>query len=109
MTDYKKLPASMLVKLLSGLRPNARIVMAIQGRRVPLETEIAAASLDHLKYLLWSKTKDGQKNKNRPESTLRALIDTKTEEKNLSFASGEAFMAAREKIVRGINDGDRTG
>ena len=96
--EYRALPVRTLVALFSGLRPDSRVMMKAAGRTVSLETEIMAAAVDRLSFLAWAKTKDGQKNRNRPKSLLEHLSGGQRDRESVSFASGADFMAAREKI-----------
>lgn len=98
--DYRKLPLRYAAILASGLRANSRIKMKISGMKVPIDTMLSAAAVDALKYLVWSKTKDAAKGRNKPVSVLEKLM---REEHNdiVAFSSGAAFEAARERILNG--------
>lgn len=75
--------------------------MKLSGQKVPLDTLLMAGINDRLSLLLWAKTRDGQKGKNRPES----LVDALTGEKQIktdeivSFDSGEEFERSRTKLL----------
>lgn len=75
--------------------------MKLSGQKVPLDTLLMAGINDRLSLLLWAKTKDGQKGKNRPESLVDALTgekQVKTDE-IVSFDSGEEFEKSRAKLL----------
>ena len=82
-----------------GLRENSRVKMHIGGSRITLEQALLARMADELAFLSWSKTKDGQRNRNRPKSILEALTAPPKEPENESFSSPEAFIAEWERIV----------
>lgn len=93
--DYRALKPAYAATLACGLRDDSRIKMRISGLTVKPEMLIDAMSADALRFLAWAKTKDGQKNRNRPASIVDKLTRPEKEEKNtLAFRSGEAFEAA---------------
>jgi hypothetical protein len=65
--DYE---LSYLATLASGLRESSRIVMKLTGRDYNLSTQLTGFQIDLLQHLVWFKTKDGQKNRNRPKPVL---------------------------------------
>lgn len=99
--DYRRLPPTMVAVFSCGLGPESRIKMKLSGQKVPLDTLLMAGINDRLSLLLWAKTKDGQKGKNRPESLVDALTgekQVKTDE-IVSFDSGEEFEKSRAKLL----------
>lgn len=60
---------------------------------------LLARMVDELAFISWSKTKDGQKNRKRPPSVLKALTEKKKEEYE-SFKTAEDFKAAWADIAR---------
>lgn len=98
--DYKQLPASMVAVFSCGLRETSRIKMRLSGQKIPLDTILLAGISDNLRLLLWTKTKDGQKNVNRPESILHKLSENNPREKEeIIFDSGEDFEKMRQKLL----------
>ncbi|WP_429968705.1 DUF5361 domain-containing protein [Enterococcus sp. DIV0765a] len=98
--DYKQLPASMVAVFSCGLRETSRIKMKLSGQKIPLDTILLAGISDNLRLLLWTKTKDGQKNVNRPESILHKLSENNPREKEeIIFDSGEDFEKMRQKLL----------
>ncbi|WP_420376584.1 DUF5361 domain-containing protein, partial [Pollutimonas sp. H1-120] len=51
--------------------------------------------------LLWSKTKDGAKGRNKPKSILEMLTEPKKQSNQLAFHSGEEFEQMRARILAG--------
>ncbi|MDT2698350.1 MULTISPECIES: DUF5361 domain-containing protein [Enterococcus] len=98
--DYKQLPASMVAVFSCGLRETSRIKMKLSGQKIPLDTILLAGISDNLRLLLWTKTKDGQKNVNRPESILHKLSENNPREKEeIIFDSGEDFEKMRQQLL----------
>lgn len=98
--DYKQLPASMVAVFSCGLRETSRIKMKLSGQKIPLDTLLLAGISDNLRLLLWTKTKDGQKNVNRPESILHKLFENNPREKEeIIFDSGEDFEKMRQQLL----------
>lgn len=100
--DYKQLPAYMVAVFSCGLRDDSRIKMKMNNQLVPLETLLMASMTDELKLLLWSKTKDAEKNRNRPEPILKTLVVSKPKETDeVAFNSSEDFEKARNRLLKG--------
>lgn len=98
--DYKQLPAKMVAVFCCGLRDNSRIKLAMRQQAVPFETILLASLSDTLSLLLWSKTKDGQRNTKRPPSILKQLIQSQQEQpQQVVFSSGEEFMQERNRLL----------
>ena len=64
-----------------------------------------ARMVDELAFISWTKTKDGQKNRNRPKSVLASLTTEKVVEHE-SFTSAEDFNAEWERIIRSANNAE---
>lgn len=75
--------------------------MRLSGLPVSQTTLLLASVLDGVNLLVWSKTDDAQKNRNRPRSVVKALIGEK--QKLETFSSGEEFEKERAKILGKIN------
>ena len=74
-------------------------MMAVAGAKITLEQSLMARMADELAFQSWAKTKDGQKNRNRPKSILQALTSDHDDE-NEVFTTPEDFREAWERIVR---------
>lgn len=100
--SFDALPITTIATLACGLRDNSRIKCKLAGVRAPLDTVLLSMIADRLSLILWSKTKDGQKNKNRPDPITPKLYLTETEEERVKvkgYNSPQDFMAAREKLL----------
>ena len=107
--DYKSLPARFAATLAAGLRESSRIKLKMAGMPCTSETLMLAMAVDRLSLLFWSKTEDGQKNRNRPESIYMQLLgaNTKLESDIVAFESRSDFEAERKRIMNGGgHDGD---
>ena len=89
--NYRALPVKTLAALCAGLRENSRIKMKLAG--VKAETELT--------FLAWAKTKDGEKNVNRPKSIVDVLNGTVKDSDVMAFDTAEEFEAARAAIIGG--------
>ena len=73
--------------------------MKINGQKYPLETLLLASAVDRLSFLVWSKTKDAEKNRNRPVSIFEKMVEEEEKEKDfVVFESVEAFEQAMAEI-----------
>ena len=98
--DRRSVPPKTAAVLAGGLLTspvNGRIKRKITGQRFGADTQLLAAIADRLSTLVWFQTKDGQKNRNRPESILAKLIDEREHDDAQAFASAEEFEAERER------------
>ena len=101
--NYKELSPSLVATLSFGLRDNSRVKMKLSNSKITLEQMLLARMTDELTFQSWSKTKDGQKNRNRPDSILKSLLEEKKDE-TVSFSTPEDFNEAWEKIINGEYD-----
>ena len=100
--DYKQLPPIRVAVYAMGLRENSRIKMKLSGQRVPIETLLLAGILDRLSVLIWGKTEDGQKGRNRPAMILDSLVSKENKDSDIIvYNSGEDFEEERRRIIEG--------
>ncbi|MGX7232610.1 DUF5361 domain-containing protein [Enterococcus italicus] len=99
--DYRQLPASKVAVFSLGLRDNSRIKKKLSNQPIDFDRLLLAGISDKLSYLLWSKTKDGAKGRNKPKSILEMLTETKKQSNQLTFNSGEEFEQMRARILAG--------
>lgn len=96
--NYREQSPDMVAVLCFGLRDDSRVKMALGNSKLTLEQILMARMVDELSWIHWSKTKDGSKNRNRPESILQALTEEKKEETEI-FLTADDFNSAWEKII----------
>lgn len=103
--DYKGLPPSLVATLVVGLDENSRIKRKISGAKLTLEQTLLAVIADGINTRIWQQTKDGQKNKNRPESIYKKLMGLdKTKKKELnSFETIEEYEKWYSEKMRKYN------
>ena len=96
-----------------GLRDSSRIKMKIIGVRAPNDTILLAQILDAVRWLQWTKTKDGERNRNKPESVAEDFIvkekPSKKKKKGIAFSSAEAFERERQRLLQLINRKESDG
>ena len=83
-----------------GLRDDSRVKMKISGAKISLDRILFARIVDELSFISWAKTKDGQKNRNRPISVLKTLTEDKEDEIE-TFMTSDDFDKAWERITNG--------
>lgn len=98
--DYKQMPPYKVAIFAIGLNNNSRIKLKMTGSKTPIELTALFGIIDRLDLLMWSKTKDGVKGINRPKSILSGLNEENAD-KISTYASGEDFEKARQKILKG--------
>lgn len=110
LDDLGLLPARKVAVLSVGLRDDSRIKMKMSGISVPHDIILLAQIVDRLNLIIWSKTKDGRKGRNRPESIAEALLHPeKVTAKKMNvtaFASPEDFWKARQRIIDTAKESD---
>ena len=100
--DYRTLPLRTAAVLASGLRDNSRIKMIMTGTKVETDTALLAAAVDRLSMLVWAKTKDASKGRNKPKSILAYLTKEERAKSDdlMLFDNAEDFEAARKRIIQ---------
>lgn len=97
--DFRELPVRLQAVLACGLRDDSRIMMKMSGQKMSIGTMLQAAALDELAFLAWTKTKDAEKGRNRPESVLTKLLGEEKESEIQSFSSADEFERKRREIL----------
>lgn len=102
--DMRSFKASYIAILAAGLREDSRVMMLFSGNKIRPSLLLQAASLDKLALLWWAETKDGQKNRNRPESVVESLTkeNKQPEEPAIVFESAEEFNRVRNEMLKKI-------
>lgn len=108
--DLHCIPLRKLAILACGLRDDSRIKKKLNGMDVDVDSLLLAYAVDRLSWLVWAKTKDGQKGRNKPKSIVDILLHRNDEEVTKVdsdvFDSLEAFKAERERILERIKEGE---
>lgn len=97
--NYRDLPPLTVAVFCKGLRENSRMKMKLSSQSVSMDTMLLASIVDRLSYILWSKTKDGEKNRNKPKSLVDIFNKSLKEKEEQVFVTGEEFEKMRSKIL----------
>lgn len=81
--DYRQMPLKMVSVLSVGLREDSRIKMKMNKQNVSMDMLLKAAIVDDLNILIWQRTKDGAKGKNKPKSMVAKLLNKDNDFKEL--------------------------
>ena len=95
--DYESLPLQTVAALSAGLRGNSRIMMKMTEIDLTRTELFLTVIIDYLALILWSKTKDGSKGRNRPKSIRETL--KKKENEIVGFDTPEEFEKAWKSIT----------
>lgn len=98
--NYRQLPPFQVAIFAIGLREDSRIKMKLSGSKVTPETMLLAGILDRLSILVWQKTEDGAKGRNKPKSVLDILTDKNKESDVSAFTSGKEFEEERNRLIK---------
>lgn len=99
--DYKSVPVEVLSILAAGLRDDSRIKLKMSGLKISLDRLLMARMVDSLALIVWSKTEDASKGRNKPKSITEALTAKPKEETVKTYSTPEEFESAWKKITGG--------
>lgn len=105
--NYRLMPPFQVAIFAIGLRDDSRIKMKLAGLKITPQMILQAATVDRLSLLVWQRSDDGQKNKNRPKSILDTLLNEEKESDITAFTSGEDFEKERRRLIaqlKGVNE-----
>lgn len=100
--DINTLPISKIAIFAKGLRENSRIKKILGGLPADPNTILLTSITDSVNWLVWSKTKDGSKNKNKPKSLLSSLYGNTKKKDAISLKSGKEYEIMRKQIIESI-------
>lgn len=100
MFDYRALPLSLLATLAYGLRDDSRVRMRRSNTTIEPDSMLLIGLIDRLNWLIWSKTKDAQKGRNRPKPIMGSVFAKESQIR--TYASGKDFEDARKKMLEQI-------
>lgn len=92
-------PLPLIATLAAGLRENSRIRMKMGGQVLGNTESMLALILDKVNLLWWSKTKDAEHKRNRPESIYAALTTVPKEKEEIAFDTPDDFEMRRRMIL----------
>lgn len=98
--DWRSIPVKLAATLAAGLPDNSRSIGRLVGLPCGMDTLLLAAIADRLSLLVWSKTKNAQKGRKRPQMITEGLLK-KSEKKDIeSFSDVDSFEAARRRFFK---------
>lgn len=103
--DYEALPVQTVASLSIGLRGESRIKMKMTGDVLTRSELLLTTIADYLALILWSRTKDGKKGRNRPKSIREAIINANKEKDIVAFNSSSEFEKERMRILSEVDHG----
>ena len=89
--NMREMPVAYIATLAKGLRHDSRIMLAISGLKVDINTLLLAHIADKTAINVYFKTEDAQKHRNYPKSFVRLLTTDKSEIAR-GFDSGDDFL-----------------
>jgi len=96
--DFKQLPLTTVAVFSCGLDDDSRIKRKLRGQKLTLDQMIQMNISDSLKLLVWFKSKDAIKGKNKP-ILWSALLNKPKQNNEVVFNSSEDFEKARTEIL----------
>lgn len=96
--EIERLPLKKVTSLFFGLPQNSRTKSKLNGLTVPLDTFLLAQQVDALNMLVWTKTKDAEKGRNKPKSISESFLIKDIEKDVRGFETGSDFERALQKI-----------
>ena len=103
--DMESLPVQTVATLSSGLRGNSRIKMALSHSALSQSDMLLATIADYVALILWSRTKDGVKGRNRPSSIREALCNADKKKEIEGFDTPEDFEMMRQNLLSEVEHG----
>lgn len=96
----QELTPDIMAVLVLGLRDDSRVKKRMSDVNMSITDILLASCLDRLNWLVWSKTKDGSKGRNRPASVLEQMLHPERAEEDtyLIFKTADDFKSAWEKL-----------
>lgn len=89
--NWRELPPSLVATLSIGLSNDSRIKRRMANQVVTFNDLLMALLIDGINLLVWQNTKDGAKNRNRPESLYKKFTENKPKEELEKFSDIEAY------------------
>lgn len=103
--DYESLPLQTVATLSIGLRGDSRIKMKMIGAELTRSELLQTVIADYLALILWSKTKDGQKGRNKPKPLRDVITKGKNNKDIVGFSSHDEFERVRQQILSEVDHG----
>lgn len=98
--DWRSIPVKLAATLAAGLPDNSRSIRRLTGLPCGMDTLLLAAIADRLSLLVWSKTKNAQKGRKRPQMITEGLLKKSGKKDIEAFNDVDAFEAARRRFFK---------
>lgn len=100
--NYRELSPNLVATLVLGLREDSRVKKHYNKQNATLEQMLLATIADNLRFIAWTKTRDGQKNRNKPKSITEKLLGTDKKPKDdlVAFDTAEEYEAYMKEVKR---------
>lgn len=97
--NYRDIQPDVLGVLVFGLRDNSRVKMKLIDSKLTIDQNFMAMMVDALNFLVWSKTDNARRNRNRPQSILDKINNINNNGKECKgFRTAEEFNEALARI-----------
>jgi len=100
--DYRALPLPLVATLAAGLREDSRVRMKHSNAIVSPDSMLLIGIIDRLNWLMWSKTTDAEKGRNRPKPILDGLFLGARKNGPETFKTGADFEKARNELLQRV-------
>lgn len=101
ITNWRGGDLALVSTLALGLPDDSRIKTKLAGLPAPQPVIMQAAILDRLNMLVWMRSEDGAKRRNRPASIVQALYNANKTKNTIGYDTPEAFEQARAALING--------
>ncbi len=100
--DITRMDPAIIITLACGMPAESRIIRKLSKTQNDIKTLLLATIADSVALLVWFRTKDGQRNRNRPKSFAQILSGKGEKIKQeQSFATPAEFEKRRREILEG--------
>lgn len=89
--DWEAMPLSKVATFSIGLPDDSRVKRKISKSTLSLTDMLLALLVDGVNQLIWQRTKDGAKNRNRPKSLFNKLTNKEQEQEKDKYQSFESI------------------
>ena len=98
--DYKNMPPLQVAIFCGVLPDNEILLLNIKVKKYKLDSMLLASIVDRLGILIWAKTKDGSKGRNKPKSILESINKPPKVNEGVAFETSEEFEIMKDKILK---------
>lgn len=103
--DINSQPKDRLAIFVKGLPLESRLMKKLSKINYSQRDLLLAGIFDDLNLLIWSKTKDGQRNTNRPKRVTDVMLNQGKNKDIKEFTSGKEFEEKRNRIIKNLKKG----